>query len=92
MSGSTTFTCPLTAVGTATKPQYTFVKIIEFDPQGEPSKIVDGAINGPQSWLEIALVPTHGSAVAHQYSSNSATAAAALQVEGITGRTNIYVQ
>lgn len=91
MSGSTTFTYPVTTVSTATKPQYTFVKIIEFDPQGEPSKIVDGAINGPQSCIEIALVPTHGSAVAPQYSSNSA-AAAALQVEGITGRTNIYVR
>ncbi len=82
----TTFKYPLVAA----TPQYTFSKIIEFNPQGEASKIVENVFTGPgpQDAMEIAIVPTHGSTPDPRYPQGKA--AAALQIEGITGQVRIY--
>jgi len=85
----TTFTFPVTTGTHASHAQYTFVNIVEFNPQGEPSKIVDGVVNGPQSWLELAFQPTHGNVVDPKYA-GTIKAAGALMIEGITGRVLIY--
>ncbi|CAN5689163.1 hypothetical protein BH09VER1_BH09VER1_03910 [soil metagenome] len=82
----TTFKYPLGAAS----PQYTFSKIIEFNPQGEASKIVENVFTGPgpQDAMEIAIVPTHGSTLDPRYPQGKA--AAALQIEGITGQVRLY--
>ena len=90
-SNPTTFTFPLGAAsGTA---QYTFSKIIEFNPQGEVSKIDENVFSGPgpQSEIEIALDPTHGSTITPAYSgSNQNMPAVAIQIEGLTGQVRVY--
>ncbi|XHR30473.1 MAG: Tfp pilus assembly protein FimT/FimU [Chthoniobacteraceae bacterium] len=74
----TTFTYPLQ--GTA---QYRFVKIIEFNPRGEASKILDYQV----PWIEIALQPTHGT-VMDTANQNIAV----IQLAGTTGQNKIYRQ
>jgi prepilin-type N-terminal cleavage/methylation domain-containing protein len=85
----TTFTYPLRASG-APPAQYTFAKIMEFNPQGEASKIDENVLSGPgpQSAMEIAIQPTHGGAVSLTFS--GAKAAVAIQVQGLTGQVRIY--
>lgn len=73
-----TFNYPL--MGTAT---YTFTKIIQFNPLGDASKIVDT----PTRLMEIGLRPTHGTAI-DTVSKNLA----AIQVGGISGAIRIYRQ
>jgi type II secretory pathway pseudopilin PulG len=84
VTSPTTFSYP--AAGTV---QYTFAKIVEFNPLGEATKIVDGLVMGPQEWMEIATQPTHGSAIDGRYSGTN-KAAVAIQVEGLTGRVRIF--
>ncbi len=43
----TTFSYPLAVAGVTSAAQYTFSKIIEFNPQGEASKIVENVFSGP---------------------------------------------
>jgi len=90
----TTFAYPLAVAGVTSTAQYTFAKIIEFNPQGEASKIVENVFSGPgpQSEIEIALQTTHGSAVDPLYSSaNAPNAGAVIQVEGLTGQSRLYL-
>ena len=84
-----TFTFPPTTAATSAQAQYKFTSIIEFNPQGEPSKIVDGVINGPQSWLEVAIQPTHGNLVDPKYAGTMKVPGAIL-IEGISGRVEIF--
>lgn len=79
----TTFTYPLSG----TK-KYTFLRIVEFSPQGMASQIVDNIINGPQKWMEIGLQPTNGNAVAPPFKGTK-KASAAIMIEGITGRVEV---
>lgn len=92
----TTFAYPLAVAGVTSTPQYTFAKIIEFNPQGEASKIVENVFSGPgpQGEIEIALQPTHGNAVDGLYSASTSPvpAAAAIQVEGLSGQVRLYRQ
>ena len=69
--------------------QYAFVKIIEFNPQGDASKIVDNVSAGIPAWLEIAVVPTRGSLIDPRYRGNT-NAAAMVQVGGLNGRVRIF--
>jgi len=89
-SNPTTFAYPLKTTGSPAA-QYTFSKIIEFNPQGEASKIVENTFSGvgPPSEIEIALQPTHGNVVAPPYSGTT-TAAVAIQVEGLSGQVRVY--
>ncbi|MGB8352335.1 MAG: prepilin-type N-terminal cleavage/methylation domain-containing protein [Chthoniobacteraceae bacterium] len=89
VSNPTTFTFPLTTAANAAQAQYTFTNIIEFNPQGEPSKIVDGVSNGPQSWLEAAIQPTHGNVIDPKYAGTLKVPGAVL-IEGISGRVEIF--
>ena len=86
VTNPTTFSFPLSTSGV---PQYTFTKIIEFNPQGEPGKVVDSVVNGPQSWLEVAIQPTHGNVVDPKYAGTT-KAAVALLMEGVTGRVEMF--
>ena len=72
-----TFPYPLTAAN----PTYTFVKIIQFNPLGDATKIVDS----PTPLIEIGLRPTHGPAI-DTFSKNCV----AVQVDGIGGLVRIY--
>lgn len=90
-SNPTTFNYPL-AASNATA-QYIFSKIIEFNPQGEASKIDENVFSGPgpQTAMEIALDPTHGSVIAPAYSgTHQNMAAVAIQIEGLTGQVRVY--
>lgn len=83
----TSFVFPL---GSAS-PQYTFSKIIEFNPRGEASKIVENVFTGPgpQNAIEIALQPMRGNAIDPKYMGQT-KAAAAIQVEGLTGQVRMF--
>lgn len=90
VANPTVFAYPLAVGGITQTPQYTFVKIIEFNSQGEASKIVENVFGGPgpQDRMEIAIQPAHGGVVDGHYS-NSAKAATAIQVEGMTGQVQV---
>jgi len=84
----TTFTYPLKGAA-----QYTFVKIIEINSQGEASKIDENVFNGagPQDRMEIALQTTHGNVVDPRYSTTTGpNVASVVQIEGITGQVQIF--
>jgi hypothetical protein len=91
VANPTTFNYPLAVVGSSATPQYTFTKIIEFNARGEASKIGENTFAGPglQGALEIAFQPTYGNTVDPRYVS-SGNAAAAIQIEGITGQVKVY--
>ena len=75
----TTFNYPLSAA--APDVEYTFTKIIEFNPRGEALKIVDL----PTQLVEIGLQPTHGNTV-----DGNSRNIVAIQVSGATGKTKVY--
>jgi len=80
-TATTTFQWPFTGA-----PNYSFNKVIEFDPQGVARVQQGSAYSASVSdYLEITLVATHGNAAV-------ATAAdqAAIQVDGITGAVRFY--
>jgi len=83
----TTFTYPLGAAS----PQYTFTRIIEFSPGGEASKIGENVFSGPgpQNAMEIALQPASGGVIHPDYA-GTGKAAAAVQIEGFTGRVRVF--
>jgi prepilin-type N-terminal cleavage/methylation domain-containing protein len=78
---TTTFQWPLT--GTA---QYSFNKVIEFDPQGVARVQTNGSFNSTVSrTVEIALVSSHGNTAAAKTDNQ-----AAVQINGITGATRLF--
>jgi len=83
----TTFTYPLDAVA----PQYTFTRIIEFSPGGEASKIGENVFSGPgpQDAMEIALQPASDGVIHPDYA-GTRKAAAAIQIEGLTGQVRVF--
>ena len=78
------------------QPQYTFAKVIEFDPEG-CARIINTA-NPPSypdavpQYLEIGLQPAHGTVAAGPPSSQSANPGqiAAIQIMGISGAIHTY--
>lgn len=76
INNRTTFQYPV-----AGTPQYTFTKIIEFDPRGVSAKIVDT----PVRIIEVGLRPTRGSSV-----DTNALNVAAVQIAGISGQAKVY--
>lgn len=72
-----TFTYPLTSA----TPSYKFVKIIQFNPFGDATKIVDT----PTQLMEVGLRPARSGAV-----DASSKTLAALQISGIGGAVRIY--
>jgi prepilin-type N-terminal cleavage/methylation domain-containing protein len=72
---NTTFPYPLN--GTS---QYTFTKIIQFNPQGDATKIADT----PTRTIEVGLRPTHGSAL-----NDNSRNLVVIQLAGITGQSKL---
>jgi prepilin-type N-terminal cleavage/methylation domain-containing protein len=70
------FQYPLT--GTA---QYKFKKVIQFNPQGDATRIGDA----PTPWMEMGLQPAHGDMVA-----TTSKDLVALQIGGIGGKVTVY--
>ena len=75
INNRTTFQYPIT--GTA---EYTFTKVIEFDPRGVSSKIVDS----PVRVIEIGLRPTRGPSI-----DTNTVNVAAIQIAGISGQAQV---
>ncbi len=73
----TTFTYPVAA----TAPTYTFTKIIQFNPIGDATKIVDT----PTQIMEIGLRPARGNVA-----DANTKSLAALQIAGIGGAVRLY--
>jgi prepilin-type N-terminal cleavage/methylation domain-containing protein len=80
--------------GGSPAPQYTFAKVVEFDPQGS-ARIFSSA--NPSSYpdaitpyIEIGLQPSQGGAAAGVSQSGNAGQIAAIQINGITGAVHIY--
>jgi prepilin-type N-terminal cleavage/methylation domain-containing protein len=94
IANPTTFTYPLTVNQKApANLQYTFSKIIEFDPRGEASKIDENTFSGPgpQAVMEFGIQPAHGNIIDSRYTGANATHAAAVaQIEGISGKVRIF--
>jgi hypothetical protein len=65
--------------------QYSFTKVINFDPQGA-ARVQLGTNQDFMPWyMEIGLIPSRGNIVASNLSN-----VAAIQIEGITGATHLY--
>ena len=91
----TTFTYPLTVNGKTPSKPYSFSKIIEFNPHGEASKIIENTFAGPgpQALIEFGIQPTHQNLLEANYSgANASKAAAVLQLEGVSGKVRIFRQ
>jgi prepilin-type N-terminal cleavage/methylation domain-containing protein len=95
-TSSTWFGWPLgTTIGVNAKAQYTFLKVVEFDPQGSARFI--STSNTPSypdatpQYLEIGLQPSHGGAAAGPPAqSTNPGQIAAIQINGLTGAVHIY--
>jgi type II secretory pathway pseudopilin PulG len=90
------FRWPLT--GTA---QYTFNRILQFSPDGSAILIdTTSTLTKPPSWMELDLEAMHGSAISTTavptYTSLSKAKAGheveAIQIDGVTGNTQLYQQ
>jgi prepilin-type N-terminal cleavage/methylation domain-containing protein len=77
---TTSFYYPVSAT-TAAAAQYTFNQIIQFNPQGDATRIADY----PTPLMEVGLLPTHG----HTLPATT-TNAAVIQVAGIGGQVFAY--
>lgn len=66
--------------------QYSFDKVINFDPQGTARIQYASNEDTVVQYMEIGLIPTRGNAVPSPTPSN----AAAIQVDGMTGATRIF--
>jgi len=76
------------------QPQYTFAKVIEFDPQGcariiSTSNTASYPDTVPQ-FIEIGLQPAHGTIAAGPPSSQSTGQIAAIQITGVSGANQTY--
>ena len=65
--------------------QYSFTKVINFDPQGVPRIQTAGNTDDIVKTMEIGLLPTHGKNMATNVAN-----AAAVQINGTTGATRIF--
>jgi prepilin-type N-terminal cleavage/methylation domain-containing protein len=63
--------------------QYSFTKVINFDPQGVARIQYSGSSSDIVDNMEIGLQPTHGTAL-------STTNPVAIQIDGMSGATSIY--
>ena len=65
--------------------QYSFSKVINYDPQGIPRIQTTGNTDDIVKYMEIGLLPTRGKTV-----STNVANAAAIQINGITGAVRVY--
>jgi hypothetical protein len=67
------------------KSDYTFLKVIQFDPQGSASAVQTNQGNALARRLEIALQQTHGNQPPPAPSSGNPGNIAAIQIDGLSG-------
>ncbi|MEI9999202.1 MAG: prepilin-type N-terminal cleavage/methylation domain-containing protein [Verrucomicrobiota bacterium] len=81
--GSTSFAsqCNFQYPPAAATPTYTFTRVIQFNPQGDATRIADS----PTQVMEIGLRPAHGGTVA-----TASADVAAIQIAGIGGHVTTY--
>jgi len=95
-TSSTQFAWPLGTNPSASNAQYTFAKVIEFDPQGCARIIYTGNTasypDAVPQYLEIGLQPAHGTTAAGPPASQSTNSGqiAAIQINGISGAVHTY--
>jgi len=77
---TTNFYYPLTSASSSTA-QYTFTQIIQFNPQGDATRIADY----PTQFIEVGLQPTHGNTIGV-----TGTNFAVIQIAGIGGHVTTY--
>ncbi len=75
---------------TGSSPQYSFSKVIQFNPQGTASLENGTTPNGVPGWMEIALQPVNGNAAPAAVNDVSKGDIAAVQIDGVTGTINTY--
>ncbi len=81
VSSALSFAWPLGTGG-----RYSFTKVIEFDPRGVARLQTNTSTPAEiQPYIEIALVPSRGNQV-----TSLAKNQAAIQIDGVTGRTTLY--
>jgi Tfp pilus assembly protein FimT len=89
-NSATPFAWPLGArLAGSPQPQYTFNKVIEFDPQGSARIISTTNLNAIPYCIEIGLQPTHG-VTAIPLASTTSGQIAAIQIDGMSGATRTY--
>jgi len=69
--------------------QYTFDKVIQFDPQGVARIQYSTNQDIIVGWMEVALQQTHGSIIPSE-SASPTGAIAAVQIDGMTGAVRVY--
>jgi prepilin-type N-terminal cleavage/methylation domain-containing protein len=84
---ATPFAWPLGKMLTGS-PQYTFNKVIEYDPQGSARIITTTNTTDIPYCIDIGLQPAHGRVVAATNGANGEIAA--VQIDGMSGATRIY--
>ena len=95
-TSSTQFAWPLGTNPSASNAQYTFAKVIEFDPQGCARIIYTGNTasypDAVPQYLEIGHQPAHGTTAAGPPASQSTNSGqiAAIQINGISGAVHTY--
>jgi prepilin-type N-terminal cleavage/methylation domain-containing protein len=78
-------------LGTAlTKGQYTFTKVLNFDPQGIVRIQTKTNHDDIAQRIEIGLQPTHGSVAPALPANQNVGDHAVIQIDGMTGTTHIY--
>jgi hypothetical protein len=70
-------------------PQYTFNKVIEYDPQGSARIISTTNLSAIPHLIEIGLQPAHG-VTASPLVNGSTGQIAAIQIDGMSGATTTY--
>jgi prepilin-type N-terminal cleavage/methylation domain-containing protein len=89
-TSSTSFAWPLgSQLSGSTAPQYTFAKVIEYDPLGSARIISTTNLNAIPHYIEIGLQPTSG-VTANPSVTGSTGQIAAIQIDGMSGATRIY--
>jgi len=93
-TSNTQFAWPLGTIPNASNAQYTFARVIEFDPQG-CARVISSPSTYPDAvpgYIEIGLQPAHGTIAAGSPSSQSINPGqiAAIQINGISGANLTY--
>lgn len=83
-ASATPFTWPLGNSLPSSSAQYSFSKVIEFDPQGAAWYQSSSNVNTIVQYIEICLQPARGAVVL------PGSDIAAIQIDGMTGSTHIY--
>ncbi|HEX4083849.1 MAG TPA: prepilin-type N-terminal cleavage/methylation domain-containing protein [Chthoniobacteraceae bacterium] len=88
-SGATEFGWPL-GVPLTTPPQYTFLRVVEFDPLGSARILNVANSDAIPHFIELGLEPCHGTSVPATPSNQNVGQIAAIQIDGMSSAVRIY--